>query len=147
MPLEIALRSDILNQPRAHLPGLPADVIDDLQARLPNLTDVREEAKIAVKMLEEPPPTDLMCIDMTQPNNGAQVLGVLHPSIAYQYLLPNLYVFSYFCHEEDVPEDLLNLCLWALEQRLIAVTEGSDEQLQSILRHNGTVQPYARALM
>ncbi|KAL0069638.1 hypothetical protein AAF712_003296 [Marasmius tenuissimus] len=61
------------------------------------------------------------------------MLGVLHPSIAYHFMLPSLYAFSYFCHEDDVPDDLRILCLWALQHKVIAIEEGPEEQLRKIL--------------
>ncbi|KAK7037482.1 hypothetical protein VNI00_010974 [Paramarasmius palmivorus] len=141
--LEVALRTTTLNQPRARLHGLPPDEIERLQARLPNLAEVRKEAKLALDLLKQPPPTDVQGMDPT-----GESLGILHPAIAYHFMLPKLYAFAYFCHEEDVPEDLLLLCLWSLQQKIIAIQEGPDRQLRKIIATpQGKVLPGAKTFM
>ncbi|KAG7098142.1 hypothetical protein E1B28_000112 [Marasmius oreades] len=118
------LQSTALNQPRAYLSGLPHEEMVKLQARLPNLVDVREEAGKAMEKLKEPPPTNVSGY-----NQDGEYLGILHPAIAYHFTFPKLTLFSYFCCEEDVPDDLQAICLWVLKQRLWALKEGPDEQL------------------
>ncbi|KAF9263756.1 hypothetical protein L218DRAFT_944225 [Marasmius fiardii PR-910] len=91
----------------AFLLGIPDEELVKLQARLPNLADVRLEAELAVELLKKPPPTDTLGID----DNGEH-LGIIPPSLAYQFMFPNLSSFAYFCREEDVPGDLQDLCIW-----------------------------------
>ncbi|KAK1223368.1 hypothetical protein PQX77_013767 [Marasmius sp. AFHP31] len=126
--LAVALQNATIQQPRAHLAGIPASEIEKLQKRMPSLTEVRKEAGLARKMMNESPPTNCQGMDQS-----GKMLGVLHPSIAYHFMLPNLYAFSYFCHEDDVPDDLRILCLWALQHKVIAIEEGPEEQLRKIL--------------
>ncbi|KAK7035534.1 hypothetical protein VNI00_011827 [Paramarasmius palmivorus] len=140
--LEVALRSVTVNQPRARLGGLPTREIDNLQARMPSLIDVRKEAKLgkvtrdllceraanALELLKKPPPDDCEGVDQS-----GEKLGILHPSVAYHIMLPKLHVFSYFCHEQDVPDDLLFLCMWALQHKLSALLEAPDKQLRRML--------------
>ncbi|KAL0064242.1 hypothetical protein AAF712_008827 [Marasmius tenuissimus] len=142
--LAVAVRNATLEkQPRAHANGLSAFELEELQKRLPSLTEVRNEADLARKMMSEPPPTD--CYGMEETGES---LGILHPSIAYHVMLPKTYVFSYFCHEDDVPEDLRVICLWALQHKVRAVVEGSDKQLRRILAMpEGKVLPDARVVM
>ncbi|KAL0568337.1 hypothetical protein V5O48_013648 [Marasmius crinis-equi] len=141
--LQVALRDATIGEPRARLGGLPDSEIEKLQSRLPSLAEVRNEVPKALKTLREPPPNDMQGVDQ-----DGEFLGILHPSIAYHLLLPKLYAFSYFCHEEDVPENLQLLCLWALQQKVIALTEGSDKQLRRILATpQGEVLPGAKRFM
>ncbi|KAL0568740.1 hypothetical protein V5O48_013240 [Marasmius crinis-equi] len=141
--LQVALRSATIGQPRARLGGLPDSEIEKLQSRLPSLADVRSEVAQALKMMEEPSPTDIQGIDQ-----DGELLGTLHPSIVYHLSLPKLYAFSYFCRVDDVPEDLQLLCLWALQHRVIALTEGCDKQLRRILESpKGEILPGAKEYM
>ncbi|KAL0568741.1 hypothetical protein V5O48_013241 [Marasmius crinis-equi] len=141
--LQVALRNATIGQPRARLGGLPDNEIEKLQSRLPSLAEVRNEVPEALRLMKEPPPTNITGVDQ-----DGEFLGTLHPSLAYHMLLPKLFVFSYFCHEEDVPEDLQLLCLWALQQRVIGVEKGTDKQLRRILESpQGKVLPGAKRFM
>ncbi|KAK1230842.1 hypothetical protein PQX77_006060 [Marasmius sp. AFHP31] len=142
--LAVAIRNSTSEKPpRANANGLSAFELEELQKRLPSLTEVRNEADLARKMMNEPPPTD--CYGMEETGES---LGILHPSIAYHVMLPKLYVFSYFCHEDDVPDDLRVLCLWALQHKVRAAVEGSDKQLRRIVSTpEGKVLPGARVVM
>ncbi|KAG7098143.1 hypothetical protein E1B28_000113 [Marasmius oreades] len=147
--LAATLHSTTLNQPRAHLAGLPARELQQIQARLPNLVDVREDAKIvtytnvAVELLKKPPPTNVHGFDQ-----DGEDLGIVHPAIAYHFMLPHLNLFAYFCHEDDVPEDLRPLCIWALQQKVVALTECPDKQLRRMLASpNGRVDTQAKLFM
>ncbi|KAF5366299.1 hypothetical protein D9758_005736 [Tetrapyrgos nigripes] len=141
--LQVALRNATIHQPRAYLTGLPPSEIKNLQPRLPDVAEVRNEAPGAQKMMSEPPPDDIQGVDQ-----DGELLGVVHPSIAYHFLFPKLYAFSYFCHVDDVPEDLQLLCLWALQNRVVALTEGSQKQLRRILMSpQGNILPGSERYM
>ncbi|KAF5366155.1 hypothetical protein D9758_005772 [Tetrapyrgos nigripes] len=141
--LQVALRNATIYQPRAYLTGLPPSEIEKLQPRLPDVAEVRNEAPRALKMMNEPPPDDIQGLDQ-----DGELLGVLHPSIAYHFLFPKLYAFSYFCHVDDVPEDLQLLCLWALQHKVVALTEGSQKQLRRILASpTGNILPGSERFM
>ncbi|KAF9263759.1 hypothetical protein L218DRAFT_1076950 [Marasmius fiardii PR-910] len=144
--LALVLQSTALNQPRVHFYGLPSDSQEavSLQARLPNLVDVRVDAERAVELLKEPPPAFIRALD-----RDGTITEISHPAIIYHYLLPGLTMFAYLCREEDVPDDLQDLCIWALKQRLEAVRKGSDNELRMMLRDPATrrVETYAKTLM
>ncbi|KAG7098129.1 hypothetical protein E1B28_000100 [Marasmius oreades] len=143
--LALSLQSTTFNQPRAYLSGIPDEEVTKLQSRLPNLVDVRADAEKARELLKQPPPTDAHGVDQ-----DGEYLGIMHPAIAYHIMLPSLTMFSYFCRDKDVPDDVQDLCLWALKQRLLALKEGSDKQLRRMLASPGPageVHPSAKIYM
>ncbi|KAL0568742.1 hypothetical protein V5O48_013242 [Marasmius crinis-equi] len=57
--LQVALRDSIINQPRAYLGGIPPGEVQKLQSRLPAVAEVRDEVPTALKIMKEPPPTNI----------------------------------------------------------------------------------------
>ncbi|OBZ72942.1 hypothetical protein A0H81_06775 [Grifola frondosa] len=58
-------------------------------------------------------------------------------SVFFSNQLPRLFKWSFYIHVEDVPEDLLEHCVWALEMFIRAFLEGSNAQLSAV-GHIGT---------
>ncbi|KAJ8078221.1 hypothetical protein PM082_000427 [Marasmius tenuissimus] len=123
----------VLDQPRVQLLGLPESEWAQYQKLMPALHDVRNDAKLADEFLKEPVTPSLHAIG----NMTGDRFGDMHPAVAYHHIFPKLYMFSLLCHEDDVPEDLRHICLWALRQRLIAISEATERELSTIIPHDG----------
>ncbi|PBK98059.1 hypothetical protein ARMGADRAFT_986089 [Armillaria gallica] len=104
--------------PRAYLGDmftLPGDY------ELPDLSLVRSQAAKVIQLARTPVPP-------------RETIGTLPTGLWYRSELPQLFEFSYFCSIDDVPEDILPPCIWALEWWIRALLEGSDEQLKPFTR-------------
>ncbi|KAK0501488.1 hypothetical protein EDD18DRAFT_737949 [Armillaria luteobubalina] len=127
-------RTSNAKEPRAHLEGfdLPANF------KLPNLALVRKEAANVTELMRKPEPEAIH----GQTSKG-QDIGILPTALVYNTMLPNLFRFSYFCEEEDVPSDILLQCIWALEWFIRALKECSEDQLRSV----GHILPHQQGEM
>ncbi|KAL0575626.1 hypothetical protein V5O48_006351 [Marasmius crinis-equi] len=139
-----SLRKTTLDEPRIQLLGASDNEIENFQIQMPSLDDVRNDATSASEFLKNPV---LPTIHVATKNG--EDLGTFHPAIAYHHMFPNLYKFSFLCHEDDVPEDIIHDCLWALRQRLIGLAEAPESQLRWILPHdeNGNIDAEAKSVM
>ncbi|KAK0438234.1 hypothetical protein EV421DRAFT_1825381 [Armillaria borealis] len=120
--MNTATASAAQDAPRAHLNGvnIPVDY------KMPSdLTRIRNQAAKVAELMRAPIPPEFFV-----QNARGEPIGHLPPALRYNYMLPQLFQFSYFCFVEDVPEDILPQCIWALEWWIRAFLEASDEQLQ-----------------
>ncbi|KAK0234383.1 hypothetical protein EDD85DRAFT_955209 [Armillaria nabsnona] len=104
--------------PRAYLGDmftLPGDYM------LPDLSLVRSQAAKVIQLARTPIPP-------------RETIDSLPTGLWYRSKLPKLFEFSYFCSIDDVPEDILPPCIWALEWWIRALLEASDEQLKPFTR-------------
>ncbi|KAK1228324.1 hypothetical protein PQX77_008635 [Marasmius sp. AFHP31] len=138
MPLSIegGDQGTMPDQPRVQLLGLPESEWAQYQKLMPVLHDVRNDAKLADEFLKKPVKPSVHAIG----NVTGDMFGDMHPAVAYHHMFPKLYMFSLLCHEDDVPEDLRHICLWALRQRLIAISEANEHELSTIIPHDGNRQ-------
>ncbi|KAK0187429.1 hypothetical protein F5146DRAFT_1064975 [Armillaria mellea] len=102
--------------------------------KLPDLSLVRSQAAQVIQCARVPIPPP-------------ETIESLPTGLWYRYKLPQLFEFSYFCSIDDVPEDILPPCIWALEWWIRTLLEGSDDQLrpfiQSVERRGNTSVPIA----
>ncbi|KAJ7770689.1 hypothetical protein B0H16DRAFT_1685922 [Mycena metata] len=131
------LNSESTHAPRAHLDGL----IIPPGFTLPSLASVRTDAVEAKEMQEQP--EDYEDVALFYPNaRGVELVAQALPmhlrlALIFNNKLPNLFRFSYFVLDQDVPEDVKDACIWALSM-FIRIMEECPE---SILRAQGHVRP------
>ncbi|KAK0502040.1 hypothetical protein EDD18DRAFT_1139018 [Armillaria luteobubalina] len=117
-----ATASAVHDAPRAHVNGLNIPV----DYKMPSdLAQVRDQAAKVAELMLAPIPPRLVAL-----NAEGVPTGPLPPALWYNSMLPQLFQFSYFCFIEDVPEDILLQCIWALEWWIRAFLEATDEQLR-----------------
>ncbi|KAJ7695336.1 hypothetical protein B0H16DRAFT_1843041 [Mycena metata] len=140
MNSEAGLNSEPTHAPRARIDGF----IIPPGFTLPSLASVRTdavEAGTAKEMQERP--EDYEVVTLIYPNARAVELIAqalpMHLKLAlfFNNKLPNLFRFSYFVLDQDVPEDVRDACIWALSM-FIRIMEECPE---SILRAQGHVEP------
>ncbi|KAL6306516.1 hypothetical protein BKA93DRAFT_144574 [Sparassis latifolia] len=69
---------------------------------------------------------------MTDGSTGKVILDPVSDGLLYNHFLPNLFKWSFFVHTDDVPDDLLKECVWALEMFILELIESSDAQLRAM---------------
>ncbi|KAJ7034521.1 hypothetical protein C8F04DRAFT_1101240 [Mycena alexandri] len=106
---------------------------------LPSLVSVRTDAVEAKEMQERPEDyQDVALFFPNAPGVNAKALPMhLKLALIFNNKLPNLFRFSYFVLDQDVPEDVRDACIWALSV-FIRIMEECPE---SILRAQGHVRP------
>ncbi|KAK0234392.1 hypothetical protein EDD85DRAFT_843646 [Armillaria nabsnona] len=120
--MDSATASAAQDAPRAHLNGIDIPV----DYKIPSdLTRVRNQAAKVAELMRAPIPPQIFV-----QNARGEAIGPIPPALWYNSKLPQLFQFSYFCFDEDVPEDILPQCIWALECWIRAFLEASDEQLR-----------------
>ncbi|KAJ7753814.1 hypothetical protein B0H16DRAFT_1459286 [Mycena metata] len=112
-----------------------------MEFRVLDLVMVPGNAGTAKEMQERP--EDYEVVTLIYPNARAVELIAqalpMHLKLAlfFNNKLPNLFRFSYFVLDQDVPEDVRDACIWALSM-FIRIMEECPE---SILRAQGHVEP------
>ncbi|KAK0187425.1 hypothetical protein F5146DRAFT_935028 [Armillaria mellea] len=108
--------------PRAYIRGcaIPVDY------KMPDLALVRDQAAKVAEVVRAPIPS----LFFAQNTRGVAI-GPIPLALWYNFELPQLFMFSYFCAVEDVPEDILPQCVWALDWTIRMFLEASDEQLKT----------------
>ncbi|KAJ7790438.1 hypothetical protein B0H14DRAFT_3501601 [Mycena olivaceomarginata] len=144
--MEIARADQIFdqtNEPRAHLNGL--DIPENFA--LPPLAAVRADAKRSLEMRKNPSTyEDIQFI--FPPNNPHSATANRQPlpmhlklALIFNAQLPNLFTFGYFARPDDVSEDLLDDCIWALSH-LIRIMEECTEAVLRAFGHMGKENDY-----
>ncbi|KAJ7154619.1 hypothetical protein C8R46DRAFT_1117914 [Mycena filopes] len=133
--MEIARRtSKPAHKPRVHLVGL----IIPPGFAAPSLESVRADALESNLMRERPEDyEDIVVFFPKAPGVNAALPKHLKLALIFNTKLPNLFRFSYFVQEEDVPDDVMDACIWALSV-FIQIMEECPE---SVLRAQGHVRP------
>ncbi|KAJ7150914.1 hypothetical protein C8R43DRAFT_1005604 [Mycena crocata] len=115
--------------PRAHLDGLdlPRTFV------LPSLTSVRADAVRSKDMQKQPEDyEDIMFVFPPGSRVTETLPSRLKLPLIFNNLLPNLFKFSYFVREEDVPADILDDCIWALFLFIRVMEECSETVLRAV---------------
>ncbi|GBE86067.1 hypothetical protein SCP_0805910 [Sparassis crispa] len=99
--------------------------------QLPDIQSVREDAELAPS-LRESQSSDRSTPVMTDGSTGKVILDPVSDGLLYNHFLPNLFKWSFFVHTDDVPDDLLKECVWALEMFILELIESSDAQLRAM---------------
>lgn len=114
--------SGALRTPKAHLQGIRVP-----QDKIPPIQNVLSDAERLPDLLQQGP-GEIGLINMQL--GGKRV--VLSEPLAYNSMLPNLFKYSYFVRVEDVLEDILEECIWALRMFIRGLEESTEEQLRTI---------------
>ncbi|KAJ7512401.1 hypothetical protein B0H11DRAFT_2182743 [Mycena galericulata] len=143
--MEVARRTSVsessLKVPRAYLDGI--DLPKDFA--LPSLDSVRADARRSKDMQDSPENYEDIVFVFPPGRQVNEVLPVhLKLLIIFNNLLPNLFRFSYFVREEDVPEDIMDDCIWALSI-FIRIMEECSEAVVRALGHVTPSSPYRRS--
>ncbi|KAL0564309.1 hypothetical protein V5O48_017738 [Marasmius crinis-equi] len=117
--------AESLSRPRASVRYFIDRLAGQLQFHMPNLEVVRQEVQEVKDAIKEPLP-NVQCFSRAG-------MGTLHPGLVYRIRVPNLFRFALWCHVDDVPSDLLHVCIWALEWRIRVCTEAPEEQMMDML--------------
>ncbi|KAJ6600034.1 hypothetical protein DFH09DRAFT_1129272 [Mycena vulgaris] len=115
--------------PRAHLDGL-----DLRNFVLPSLDSVRADAVRSREMQEQPENFEDI-VFFLPPGSGANAAALpprLRLPLVFNNLVPNLFRFSYFTRQEDVPEDIMNDCIWALSLFIRVMEDCSESVLRAV---------------
>ncbi|KAJ7249479.1 hypothetical protein C8J57DRAFT_1357132 [Mycena rebaudengoi] len=110
--------------PRAHLDGLELGN----NFTLPDLYAVRNDAIRSRDMKKHPEEFENIAIRFTNGEYGTN----LPLPVIFNTLLTNLFRFSYVVHHQDVPEDILEDCIWALSLFIREMEECSEATLRAI---------------
>ncbi|KAF8217692.1 hypothetical protein K438DRAFT_2006743 [Mycena galopus ATCC 62051] len=130
--MEIAKRvlEDPINQPRAHLDGL--DIPKSLS--LPALPSVRADA-IRSREMRKRPDEYANIVFVFQPGSPANkelLPPHLNLALVFNTELSNLFKFGYLARVEDVPEDIIDDCAWALSLFIRVMEECSETVLRAV---------------
>ncbi|KAJ7466957.1 hypothetical protein FB451DRAFT_1560911 [Mycena latifolia] len=124
-----------LNAPKAYLEGLqiPNGFV------LPSLDAVRADAARSKDMQKHPEEFEDIAFFFPPGSsaNAADLPPRLRLPLIFNNLVPNLFRFSYFVREQDVPEDIIDDCIWALSLFIRVMEECSE----AVLRAVGHVRP------
>ncbi|KAL0568051.1 hypothetical protein V5O48_013936 [Marasmius crinis-equi] len=82
-----------LCQPRSSVRYFMGEQAAQLQSHMPDVEDVREEAR-AVKEIVKKPLPEIQHVSFAG-------TGTLHPGLAYRIQIVKLFAFAYWCHVED----------------------------------------------
>ncbi|KAJ7931303.1 hypothetical protein B0H13DRAFT_1959813 [Mycena leptocephala] len=119
-----------MKEPRAHLDGLdiPKTFV------LPSLDSVRADAVRAREMRNRPEDYEdiVFLFPPGSPANNEPLPMHLKPALIFNQQLPKLFMFSYFVREEDVPEDVIDDCIWALSLFIRLMEECSETVLRAV---------------
>ncbi|KAJ7868581.1 hypothetical protein B0H14DRAFT_3132623 [Mycena olivaceomarginata] len=135
--MEIARADQIfgqMNEPRAHLDGLDIPI----NFALPKIAAVRADAERSLKMRSNPSAYEdiVFLFPPGNPNSAAATKQPLpmHLKLAliFNAQLPNLFRFGYFARPEDVPEDILDDCIWALSLFIRIMEECTEAALRAM---------------
>ncbi|KAJ7681136.1 hypothetical protein B0H17DRAFT_1206074 [Mycena rosella] len=118
------------NAPRAHLDGLELGN----NSVLPSLASVRADAVRSKEMQERPEDFEDIAFYFPRGSsvNAADLPPRLRLPLIFNNLVPNLFRFSYFVREGDVPEDIMNDCIWALSLFVRVMEECSEAVLRAV---------------
>ncbi|KAJ6572124.1 hypothetical protein B0H19DRAFT_1256032 [Mycena capillaripes] len=126
-----------VNQPRAYLDGIefPKDFVLPLpEADAVRSRDMRKRTKEYENMAVLSP-LGSAAINEHLPLH-------LRLAIIFNMQLPNLFQYSYAVQKEDVPEDLLDDCIWALSLFIRMMEDCSEHVLRTLGHLVGTVSDY-----
>ncbi|TFK75028.1 hypothetical protein BDN72DRAFT_955366 [Pluteus cervinus] len=114
-------------KPRAHLEGLELNA----NFQLPDLQSVRDEVVLIPEALNSPLE---QFKGMTITNGGDCTTSLDDPSrpVVCNIMLPALFRWSYFVHSSDIPEDLLEPCLFSLKMFLRLLEEAPEKILYAL---------------
>ncbi|KAJ6572130.1 hypothetical protein B0H19DRAFT_1256040 [Mycena capillaripes] len=130
--MEVAKRTTEfpINEPRAHLDGLeiPENFV------LPSLAAVRADAVRSRDMRKRPEEYEdiAFLFPPGSPANKEPLPMHLKLALIFNTQLPSLFRFSYFVREEDVPEDVLEDCIWALSLFIRLMEECTEPVLRAV---------------
>ncbi|KAH9917464.1 uncharacterized protein B0H18DRAFT_1214570 [Fomitopsis serialis] len=125
-------------QQRVHfLLGVSQHKIDDTgDPRLPDLGLIRQDVAItsavveAVDSMPEP-----RVLELQDPHTGDIVQEPASRSLVLKTKLPWLFTYSFLIHISDVPEDIHEHVIWALETFIDALIDCTDVQLVALYRN------------
>ncbi|KAJ6469399.1 hypothetical protein C8R45DRAFT_1016921 [Mycena sanguinolenta] len=123
----------VYHEPRAHLDGLnlPHDF------SLPALTSVRADAVLSMEMRKRPEDYEDIVFMFPVSRLGSLANKETLPmhlklALIFNMQLPNLFRFSYFTRVEDVPDDIIDDCTWALSLFIRIMEECTETALRAI---------------
>ncbi|KAJ7064718.1 hypothetical protein C8F01DRAFT_1127849 [Mycena amicta] len=133
--MEVALADhDFHSEPRAHLDGfeLPNNFV------LPRLEAVRADAERSLDMRDNPSTYEDIVL-FFPPSNPASVVASKQPlamhlklALIFNLQVSNLFRFAYFARTEDVPDDILDECIWALGLFIRIMEECTEAVLRAL---------------
>ncbi|KAJ6469418.1 hypothetical protein C8R45DRAFT_1016962 [Mycena sanguinolenta] len=118
------------HEPRAHLYG--ADIHKDFT--LPALPSVRADATRSREMRKRPKDFEDIIVMFPPGSPANKELLPVHLKLAliFSQGLPSLFCFSYYAREDDVPEDIVDDCIWALSLHIRIMEECSETVLRAV---------------
>ncbi|KAF7338742.1 MYND-type domain-containing protein [Mycena sanguinolenta] len=123
-------------EPRAHLYGvnIPKDF------SLPALSSVRADATRSREMRKRPKDYEDIAVMFPPGSPANKEPHPVHLKLALIFSegLPSLFCFSYYAREDDVPEDIVDDCIWALSLHISIMEECSE----TVLRAAGYVKEH-----
>ncbi|KAF7338746.1 hypothetical protein MSAN_02197000 [Mycena sanguinolenta] len=121
-------------EPRAHLDGV--NIRKDFS--LPALSSVRADAVRSREMRKRP--EELENVTLMFPAGGSANKESLPKHLRLELIfgaeVPSLFRFSFYAHVDDMPEDIMDDCIWALSTFIRIMEECSE----TVLRATGNVQ-------
>ncbi|KAF7338741.1 MYND-type domain-containing protein [Mycena sanguinolenta] len=125
------------HEPRAHLDGINLYKDFSLPA-LPSVRSVRADTVLAREIRERAQDYENVTLVFAAagPENTEAFPMHLKAALIFSTELPDLFYFSYYARIQDVPEDIVDDCIWALSLYIRIMEECSE----TVLRATGNVK-------